>query len=76
MGLDPGEHLSVEAWNGSQWEVLFRFTDGQGDDDRWHAERVDLFQFLQVSDFRLRLSARMSRTNERVQVDDIVLIAE
>lgn len=73
-GLDNGEYLKVELYNGASWRTVYHWTHGSGDDNRWHAESYDLSSYL-VSGFKVRFVAHMSYYNEDVQLDDIVINA-
>ena len=73
-GLDSGEYLKVEVYDGSSWKQAYRWTHGSGDDNRWHDESYDLSDYL-VSGFKVRFVAHMSYYNEDVQLDDIVINA-
>ena len=73
-GLDTGEYLTVELYDGTSWNQVYRWTHGSGDDNRWHAESYDLSSYL-VSGFKVRFVAHMSFHNEDVQLDDIVINA-
>lgn len=73
-GLDNGEYLKVELYNGASWKTVYHWTHGSGDDNRWHAESYDLSSYL-VNGFKVRFVAHMSYYNEDVQLDDIVINA-
>lgn len=73
-GLDSGEYLKVELYDGTSWNQVYRWTHGSGDDNRWHDESYDLSSYL-VSGFKVRFVAHMSVPNEDVQLDDIVINA-
>jgi hypothetical protein len=70
--LDSGEHLKIEAWNGTTWVALANWAGGGlGDDDLWHAENIDLDAYRDRADFRLRLLTKQNSTSEHVHVDDL-----
>lgn len=73
-GLDSGEYLEVELYDGTSWNQVYRWTHGSGDDNIWHDESYDLSSYL-VSGFKARFVAHMSISSEDVQLDDIVINA-
>jgi len=76
FGLDPGEYLKVELYDGSTWITAFDWQASAGDDDNtWHSESYDLSSYLTASGFKMRLVTHQSSTSEDVQLDDIVINA-
>lgn len=71
-GLDNGEYLKVEAFDGSSWNTIFYWTNGQGDDDIWHHETFDLPGYL-VNNFNLRFISKESSPVEEVEIDDVLI---
>jgi hypothetical protein len=74
--LDAGELLEVQVWNGSSFVRERYWTDGSGDDSRWHAEVIDLAPYLGVSDFRIRFITRQDSSLEHVHIDDLRVLVE
>lgn len=74
--LDRGEYLELQLWNGSSWVRVLYWTNNSGDDSRWHAETVDLSEYLGVIDFRIRFITLESLYNEHVHVDDVGISVE
>jgi FtsP/CotA-like multicopper oxidase with cupredoxin domain len=75
-GLDPGEFLRLEAWNGSTWQALADWSAASGaDTDQWHAHSYDLGAYLGRSDFRFRFVTRQSSRDEHVHADDVCIRA-
>ena len=72
-GLDTGEYLKVELYDGSRWSTIYNWSHGNGDDNRWNAESYDLASYLDASNFNIRLVTKQSTSSEDVQVDDIVI---
>jgi hypothetical protein len=73
-GLDGGEFLRLDAWNGSSWVTLDIWSgDNGGDTNRWHAQTYNLGPFLGRSDFRIRFVTHESSTREHVHVDDVLI---
>jgi VCBS repeat-containing protein len=72
-GLDPGEYLKVEAFDGVTWNELFFWSHRNGDDSRWHQETIDLTDYLGVLDFNLRFSTHESHFKESVEIDDVLI---
>ena len=73
-GLDNGEFLKVEAFDGSLWNEIFYWTHNQGDDDQWHGETFDLSGYL-VNDFNLRFTSRENSNKEETEIDDVLIEA-
>ena len=76
-GLDAGEYLKVELYDGSSsmWSTIYDWSHGNGDDNRWHAESYDLASYLDTSNFNIRLVTKQSSSYEDVQIDDIIINA-
>jgi len=72
--LDADEYLRVQAHRGGSWTTLWSWTQGSGDDGAWHHESRSLSSHL-VSDFKVRLVARMSSSGEDVGVDNVEIRA-
>jgi hypothetical protein len=70
--LDAGEFLRVEAFDGTSWQLLALWTEGQGNDDAWHEEVFDLSNFL-TGAFSLRFVTLESSSLEEVELDDLRL---
>lgn len=74
--LDAGEYLRIDASsdNGTSWNSLFTWTDGDGDDDTWHKESVSLTaDYMSSEEFKIRIVARAGSFSEEVMVDDITI---
>jgi hypothetical protein len=71
-GLDGGEYLRVEIFDGASWVQVAMWTDGQGDDSTWHEEIIDLTPYLNES-LQIRFEGRMNRVFEEVEIDDIAI---
>lgn len=71
-GLDRGEYLKVELYDGSTWNTIRNWTDKSGDNNTWTSETCSLDSYT-VSEFRMRLVTRQTLTSEDVQVDNIVI---
>jgi subtilisin family serine protease len=69
-GLDNGEYLVVDFWDGSQWVQMAYWTDGDGDTDVWEFETYSLNDYL-ISNFSIRLRTRESSSREHVYVDGV-----
>ena len=70
--LDNGEYLSVEAYNGSKWTALAKWSNGSGDDDTWHMENFDLKKYL-VKNFKIRFISKESSSSEDTEIDDVLI---
>jgi VCBS repeat-containing protein len=73
-GLDSGEYLKIEAYDGSNWNTLFFWSHRNGDDNKWHQESIDLTDYLGVSNFNLRFVTHESHFKEEVEVDDVLIV--
>lgn len=70
-GLDAGDYLKVEAYNGSSWSTLSNWQGNVHDDDTWRKETYDLSAY-RVSGFKLRFVAKAGLL-EYAQVDDVTI---
>ncbi|MDA7990818.1 MAG: HYR domain-containing protein [Gammaproteobacteria bacterium] len=70
--LSRGEYLAVHIGREGSYREVFRWTDGRGDDDRWHHETVDLARHL-VPGFHIRFSTEQSSIFDDVAVDNMVI---
>ncbi len=57
--VDQGEYLRLDLFDGGLWNTVREWTDGQGDDDQWHAEVVDLSGYSN-QDFKSGSSLRLA----------------
>ncbi len=73
--LDSGEYLAVEIGNNGRYTEVLRWTDRDGDDDRWHHEIVDLSRYLQ-SGFNVRFVTEESSSSEDVGIDNVLIRGE
>lgn len=69
-GIDGGEFLEVQIFDGSSWVQLFYWTHKNGDSNTWQFHTVDLTPYLS-SNFQIRLNAKSSLKSEEVEVDDV-----
>ncbi len=71
--LDRGEYLKLFAYDGSSWNQLAIWNDeNDDDDDMWHEEIISLSGYTN-DDFNIKFVAKMSRSNEDVAVDNVVI---
>lgn len=75
-GLDAGEYLEVQLWNGSSWVREGYWTNGNGDDSRWHQVTVDLTQYLGIDTFKVRFITFENYSTEHVHVDDVRIVVD
>ena len=73
--LDRNEYLKVEVGNNGNYNQVFYWTHGSGDDDRWHHETLDLSSYLS-SGFKVRISTEQSSSSEDVAIDNVVINVE
>ncbi|HLC47488.1 MAG TPA: S8 family serine peptidase, partial [Candidatus Norongarragalinales archaeon] len=71
--LDAGEFLRVEAYDGANWNTLYYWTDGAGDDDSWHLETLTFPPAYLVGNFNLRFVTRENLGSEEVELDDVAI---
>jgi hypothetical protein len=71
--IDSGEYLKVELYDGANWNTVFNWTHGAGDDDDWHQETVNLGSYLGASNFDVRFVTKQSSSSEGVEIDDVVI---
>ena len=72
-GLDSGEYLKVELYDGTSWRTAYDWSEGRGNTNKWHSESYDLASYLTASEFKIRLVTKQSSTNEDIQLDDVVI---
>ncbi len=58
-GLDTGDHLALDLWNGTAWDEVARLSGDVDAEDVWHDEVIDLSDYL-IGDFKLRFRGKMS----------------
>ena len=74
-GLDRGEYLKVEAYDGASWNQLAIYgADYNTDDGAWNLETLDISDYTN-SDFKIRFIVLASKSSEDVGVDEIVIRA-
>jgi hypothetical protein len=66
--LDSNEFLRVQVFDGTNWNTIFSWTNGSGDDDVWHQETVNL---PLVNNFNLRFVSKENSTSEATEIDDL-----
>ncbi|HLE34914.1 MAG TPA: Ig-like domain-containing protein, partial [Nitrososphaerales archaeon] len=66
--LDNNEFLRVQVFDGTNWNTIFSWTNGSGDDDLWHQETVNL---PLVNNFNVRFVSKESSTGEATEIDDL-----
>jgi murein DD-endopeptidase MepM/ murein hydrolase activator NlpD len=72
--LDKNEFLKVEAYNGA-WSQIYYWTQGSGDDDKWHLESWSVPSQYLTANFKLRFTSKESATSEDTEVDDVSIVA-
>lgn len=75
--LEANESLAIHLWNGSEWNRdVFYWTDGNGDDGRWHAEVLDLSDYVGSSSFSILIESFGNSNAKHLQIDDLRITAE
>ncbi|MFH1433041.1 MAG: S8 family serine peptidase [archaeon] len=73
-GLDSGEYLAADIWDGNKWVQIAYWTNGAGDTDVWEFESYDLNNYL-VNGFSVRFRTKESSNLEHVYVDDVKIVS-
>ena len=68
--LSSNEHFKVEAYDGSGWNTLY---DWSGGDNIWYLETHDLEPYLDVTDFKIKLTSSAGSSRDDIQVDNVVV---
>ena len=73
--LDSNEYLKVQISSdgGNNWDEIasWGFNDGS-DDDTWNLETFDLTGYL-TSNFKMQFVTKESKSNEVVEIDDVLI---
>jgi len=72
-GLDSGEYLALDLWNGTAWVEAARLSGNIDQENVWHNEEIDLGAYL-ISDFKLRFRGYMSYSSEDANVDVVKIM--
>ena len=67
-GLDSGEYLACDLWNGATWNEVARLRGNEDPENVWQNEEIDLGGYL-TGDFKLRFRGSMSLGSEDAYVD-------
>jgi hypothetical protein len=67
-GVDTGEYLALDLWNGTAWNEVARLRGDVDAEDVWHGEVIDLSDYL-IGNFKLQFRGTMSRSDEDANVD-------
>ena len=73
--LSSSEYLKVEAYNGTSWETVYYWSGGDGDDDTWHLETLDLISYLNSTDFKIKFTMYGRSSSDDVNIDDVMITA-
>lgn len=73
--IRSGDYLRVDVSpdGGSTWSTAYTWGLGAGNDDRWHRETLSLAPYLNSTDFKVRLAARLSYVTSDAAIDDVVI---
>jgi hypothetical protein len=77
-GLDNGEYMAMDVWNGTDWVEKARL-----DGEDWTGAGENIWQYAQTvlsgdelrGDFKLRFRGKMSRSDEDANVDAVQIMA-
>ncbi len=71
-GLDYGEYLKVQLYDGRTWDTIFDWQASARDDDNtWHTESYDLSSEYLIDDLQVRITARSSTSGEITMIDNM-----
>ncbi|MGH9923051.1 MAG: cadherin-like domain-containing protein, partial [Nitrososphaerales archaeon] len=71
--LDNNEFLRVQVFDGANWNTIFSWTHGSGDDDTWRQETFNLPASYLNSSFNLRFVSKQSSSSEDTEIDDVLI---
>lgn len=74
-GLDRGEYLALDLFDGSNWVEVAILRGNVDAEDVWHHQTVALDSGFLVSNFQFRFRATMNRSDEDAHVDNVRLVA-
>ncbi len=74
-GLDTGEYLALDFFNGSSWQEVAKLSGNVDTENTWHNELLTIDGQYLVSNFQLRFRAKMSGSDEDANVDNVKLFA-
>lgn len=72
-GIDTGEYVAMDAWNGAAWVEVARLDGNVDTESVWHDETIDLGAY-KVPDFKMRFRGKMSLSLEDADVDDVRIV--
>jgi len=72
-GLDTGEYLALDLWNGTAWKEVTRLRGNVDPENVWHNKTIDLGSYL-LPNFKLRFRGKMSDYTEDANVDVVKII--
>jgi serine protease AprX len=71
--LDNNEFLRVQVFDGTNWNTIFSWTNGSGDDDTWRQETYNLPTSYLNSGFNMRAISKQNSSSEDVEIDDLII---
>ena len=73
--FDSGEYLALDLFDGTTWNEVTRLRGNVDQENVWHQESIEINETYLVNNFKARIRAKASRSNEDANVDDVQLIA-
>ena len=73
-GLDDGEYLAVDLFDGSTWTEVARLDGNVDAENVWHQPYVQIPTDHLVDNFQFRFRAKMNRSDEDANVDNVQLV--
>ena len=73
-GLDGGEYLAADVWDGSNWTQVASLQGNVDQENSWHEESIDIDGAYLVDDFNVRFRAKASKSNEDANVDNVQIV--
>ena len=74
-GLDAGEYLALDLFDGSSWNEAARLSGNVDPENTWHSETVAINGGYLTDNFQFRFRAKMSKSDEAANVDNVQLVA-
>ena len=72
--LDAGEYLALELFDGSTWNQEALISGNVDPENAWQRVTIDVSGAHLVSDFQFRFRAKMSKSDEDANVDNVRLV--
>ena len=74
-GLDAGEYLALDLFDGTTWNEMATLSGNVDPENTWHHETIPIGGQYLVDDFQLRFRAKMNKSDEDADVDNVQIVA-